>query len=63
MNFYGRPDPEDLTPVNGSEQPIGPLEFIEMSSEEIQKFKKLGPITQAEIDNTDLDQLAQDLQK
>jgi len=63
MNFYGKPDPEDLTPVNGPQQQIGPLEFIEMSSEEIQKFKKLGPITQADIDNADIDRLAQDLQK
>jgi hypothetical protein len=34
------------------------LTFIELDREE---FDKLGPITQNEVDNTDWDQLAQDL--
>lgn len=39
------------------------LEYIEMSHEEMQKFKHLQPITQSDIDNVNWEELEKQIQK
>lgn len=65
MDFYGRPDPEDLKKIQTSKQKEGYtyLEYVEMSAEEMKKFSNMKPITSKDISQTNLDDLIVKLQK
>ena len=63
MNYYGKPDPEDLKPTKREPSgPIGYTEYIEMNAVEMKKFRHLKPITQDEINSVDMDNLILQLQ-
>jgi len=57
MNYHGRPDSGDLKPSGAFTH----LEYLEMSHEEMKKFKHLQPIRQADINNVNWEQLSQQL--
>lgn len=69
MNFYGKPDYEDLVPgprtkvQRPKNRPkMGYLEYLEMTADEFKKFKHMEPIKMEEINNVDWDLLTIQLQ-